>query len=284
MLVYRVFTRLPWPDSYVSKVALVAAVGAALPWALAGIAALAGWARFGLVPLLIATPVAALLVAGLVTALLAPVRDTGARLRRYLDTGARPALPAGYRDEIGRLMTDVGRTVGYLEELLAQSGRAELEDPLTGTLTRGAAEQRLQLELARALRTGQPFCVALVDLDRLKRINDEWGHQAGDRYIGAAAAVLKGSLRQSDWIARWGGDEFLIALWGSSERQAAFALQRTVEALSGLTVSGLDVSISASIGLARAREEDSLESLLERADRALYRAKQQGRDRVETVV
>lgn len=145
-------------------------------------------------------------------------------------------------------------------------------DELTGLPNRRAFESELPRELARARRSGLPLCVIMLDLDGLKQINDAHGHAAGSNAIKRVAAASAASLRSTDMIARWGGDEFGVVLPGSRLDEAGAVAERLRRALRPRP--------TISVGIAQWDGQESVDELVERADGALYRAKRAGRDRV----
>jgi diguanylate cyclase (GGDEF)-like protein len=157
-------------------------------------------------------------------------------------------------------------------------------DSLTGLYLRDYFFRRLGEERARAQRYGGAFAVLMLDLDGLKEINDRQGHLAGDRYLRAFGATLKGRLRGADLGCRYGGDEFCILLPETDLAGAQPIAERIRGAVAGLVVDvpGSSVRATVSIGIASFPEHDSgeLKGLMLRADQALYRAKRAGRDRV----
>jgi diguanylate cyclase (GGDEF)-like protein len=148
-------------------------------------------------------------------------------------------------------------------------------DPLTGLPNRRRWDEEAARMVARAERTGEPLTVALIDLDRFKSYNDAHGHQAGDRLLKSAAAAWRDQLRAGDLLARWGGEEFAVALPGATAEQAVPVLER----LRGATPDGQ----TASAGVAAFTPGASLAELVEQADKALYSAKAAGRDRLQLV-
>lgn len=161
---------------------------------------------------------------------------------------------------------------------------AEL-DPLTGLANRVTMLRELEAELERAGRTGQPCGIALADIDRFKAVNDTHGHTAGDKVLAAAAGRFLSHLRPYDTIYRYGGEEFLICLPNADAATARVVLERLRETLAGEPVpvdAEMALSVTASFGLAMARDGAGLKTLIERADAALYDAKRAGRDRVVT--
>jgi diguanylate cyclase (GGDEF)-like protein len=156
-------------------------------------------------------------------------------------------------------------------------------DALTGLLNRRAIEYLLDREDQRLQRFGDPFSVLLVDIDHFKRINDRLGHAAGDVVLCNVARTLQAKAREVDRVARYGGEEFCIILPHTVHEGALQAAERLREAICQINIPWGDESITVSIstGLACAVEPgETLQSLLSRADEALYRAKAEGRNRV----
>jgi diguanylate cyclase (GGDEF)-like protein len=142
----------------------------------------------------------------------------------------------------------------------------------------------LEQNLAAAQRHGQSFCVALIDLDRFKAINDRFGHLIGDRVLQQFAQIALAAMRSTDSMGRYGGEEFLLVLVGTTPELARNLIERIrvqlVDFDWGTIAHGL--AVHASAGLAGYRPGDSITSLTARADRALYEAKNSGRNRVVT--
>lgn len=152
--------------------------------------------------------------------------------------------------------------------LRAKLDRQIQSDPLTGALNRTGLARQLARELSRADRGGRPLAVAAIDLDRFKAINDRFGHPTGDHTLVSVVAGLKQSLRPVDVIARIGGDEFIVLLPDTSEAAAADIMMRLREE-----------SVAAwSFGVASAQPADTQETLLGRADHALYVQKKKRRN------
>ena len=144
-------------------------------------------------------------------------------------------------------------------------------DLLTGLPNRRGWEDNLEREFSRALRRRSPLCVAVLDLDNFKALNDTEGHQAGDRVLRVSAATWLGLLRDSDILARYGGDEFAVILPDCTPQKDTEIMHRLSESTEGSTCS---------VGVAWAGENDTAQSLIDRADRALYDAKAAGGARV----
>lgn len=158
------------------------------------------------------------------------------------------------------------------------------EDPLTGLTNRRRAEADLRLLLGLALRHGQPFSIAMVDLDHFKVVNDTHGHATGDTVLRGVGACLREAFRREDVVARWGGEEFLLGMYDMAPDQAqrhVGAILKTLRQERFATPSGPAVTVTFSAGIATyPHDGQSVEALCDAADRALYRAKREGRDRV----
>jgi len=158
-------------------------------------------------------------------------------------------------------------------------------DELTGLVNRRAASQRMREELELKQRRSQPeqpaFAVVLMDIDHFKRVNDTFGHAAGDEVLRRFASVAESQVRAGELLSRWGGEEFLMVLPGSSDHAAHMVAERLRERLAREHFGDLaaDLNITFSAGVACCREGDDLDDTVARADRALYEAKGSGRDR-----
>ena len=145
-------------------------------------------------------------------------------------------------------------------------------DPLTGLVNRRGWYERLEVLTARVRRTGESLTLAVADLDHFKKYNDTNGHDAGDELLREFAERTTSSLREVDLVARWGGEEFAIALPGSNADEARIALDRLRRNVPG--------GQTCSFGLATWDGVEPLAGCLARADEALYRAKVAGRNRI----
>ncbi|NNL56963.1 MAG: GGDEF domain-containing protein, partial [Pseudomonadales bacterium] len=165
-------------------------------------------------------------------------------------------------------------------ELQLQRQRNQI-DALTELANRSAYEHRLDVELERFDRYQQDFCLIVADIDHFKVINDSYGHLAGDKVLRLVAQTLHKRLRRVDFIARYGGEEFAIILPATHIDNALSLMQAMGQQIRQCPFhfNNQPLQISLSFGLAAALAGDTAESLFARADRALYSAKQQGRDR-----
>lgn len=157
-------------------------------------------------------------------------------------------------------------------------------DPLTGLYNRRYVLSRLRQALDTLERSGEPVSVALIDIDHFKRINDSWGHQAGDRVLKGFAERMGRELRAIDIAGRYGGEEFLIIFTDATASSALEAAERTRAAMARepfvLTSGAESFSVTLSAGVAEAAPGDDVEDVLARADSALYEAKASGRNQV----
>lgn len=153
-------------------------------------------------------------------------------------------------------------------------------DVLTGISNRRQIEEVLSDETARSLRYGQPLSVILFDLDDFKSLNDDLGHDAGDRALVAVTRLIEPHLRATDHLARWGGEEFLIVATETPVEAAGLLADRVRSAVTDYPLEG-ERHVSASFGVAAYHPGDAPSDLIKRADVALYRAKALGKNRVE---
>jgi diguanylate cyclase (GGDEF)-like protein len=286
---YRALSRAPFPRSYLGKVFLAAFLGTHVPL-LALLAYLVRFRRFGLraslrilsvtVPATLGGTAATLWA---IHALSAPVGLASRALRRYLDSGELPDLPVVYTDRAGRLMADVQYAIERLDKAMGSLEMLASTDHLTGVYNRRAAEERLAEDVARARRGGGTLELALLDLDRLKAVNDRYGHHAGDACLIRFAEVLGRNAREGDWIARWGGDEFLVVTWHAEEEVEATSVERVLGRVAEelrmnpvVLPDGEVALFTFSGGVSRWDSEDDTDLLVSKGDEGLYRSKAAG--------
>lgn len=242
----------------------------------------------------------ALLVVLLVAALI--IERTVVRRISRLDIAARNLSEGQHKqpigdtsaDEIGRLtrtfdvmakriMTHTDTLERQVAERTATLESIAHTDFLTGCLNRRGMMTQLANEKSRLSRLQQKLGVLIVDVDHFKLINDRWGHTAGDVVLTNLAAVLKENVRTYDAVARWGGEEFLIGLFGlHNQEELELIAQKLLAATRSATfiAEGLHIKITISIGAIMASPDDDLDRILSEADKALYVAKTDGRDRI----
>jgi diguanylate cyclase (GGDEF)-like protein len=171
-----------------------------------------------------------------------------------------------------------------LARALAQLQAIATRDELTGLPNRRQMQALMDQELLRSLRHHHDFCIAVVDLDHFKRINDQHGHAAGDAVLRAFAQAGQAALRATDVLARWGGEEFLVLLPDTAMPPALAGMERLRQQVAALRIdvggAAAPLTATVSIGLTGHHRGDTLAQTLERADRLLYQAKAEGRDRI----
>lgn len=173
------------------------------------------------------------------------------------------------------------RTRRRLEEARAALQTMATTDTLTGLANRGALFHRIGQELERHRRSAEPICCVLCDVDHFKRVNDRFGHEEGDRVLKDVAQQFRNTLRAYDVVGRFGGEEFLVILPNtelSAARAIAARLREVVE--TNVRVGGKEPA-TASFGVALCEKGEAVDAFLARADEALYKAKRNGRNRVE---
>ena len=182
----------------------------------------------------------------------------------------------------GRALRMIGTNVDITDRKRIEEAvqSAAQSDPLTGLANRALLSDRLRLALARTRRHGTPVALLYLDIDRFKDINDRFGHAAGDSVLQDFAARLRSSVRATDTVARFGGDEFVVLLEDVKERGHAVRIADKViqEARRPVTLEGCEVVATASVGVAYSDAAVDPEELVKRADAALYEAKAAGRD------
>ena len=199
------------------------------------------------------------------------------------------ALAATDKQQLRAMQTwdrliDLGLDVlqGFADLEVALTAQRAAHDPLTGLPGRAALQQRLQGEQSLVSRQGRPCAVVMLDVDHFKRVNDQHGHQTGDRVLTALARLMRSTLRPYDGVYRYGGEEFVLVLPGATAAQAVRIVDRMRQAIAQRPLvqtqtGGLHISISAGVA---ALTDRAIAQTLRCADLALYNAKAEGRDQV----
>jgi diguanylate cyclase (GGDEF)-like protein len=280
---YALISKWGFPKTYRGKLVLVTFLAAQAPLLATALYLLLGSGaalRASALLVVVALTGAALALLAL-GALLAPVRLTSSAIERYLEDRSKPDLPTDFSDEAGKLMADARHAIEYLDSTIRSLEGLSGTDHLTGLPNRRSGEERLTEDLARAKRSGAFLTVAVVDVDKFKTINDTHGHHAGDLCIRHVAEVIRCSVREGDWLARWGGDEFVLALWEASlfaSPETALGRINAELRRSPVRLSGeVELVLSVSVGARRYAGEDDFRELLAKADAAMYQAKREGR-------
>jgi two-component system cell cycle response regulator len=182
--------------------------------------------------------------------------------------------------EYAKAQLELAQTNLRLRQREAEIVALSLTDQLTGVGNRRRLEQAMALETARARRTGDKLAALMVDLDHFKRVNDTYGHEAGDNVLAAFGRILAKNIRPSDVAARYGGEEFVLLMPHTALAEGAATAERLREALASSRIEPLHEAMTASFGVAEFAPAESGEEFLQRIDKALYAAKESGRDRV----
>ena len=185
-----------------------------------------------------------------------------------------------YSDMLNAMITAKDTIAKLQSDVEALTLRATT-DSLTGVWNRSQIEDRAKRELAMFQRYAHPVSIVFVDLDHFKQINDTWGHAAGDEVLKGVCDVMHASMRATDLLGRWGGEEFILLLPNTGRLNAQLFAERAREALA-LHVFPNAGQVTASFGVATCRSGESFDQWIARADALLYRAKSNGRNRVET--
>lgn len=177
----------------------------------------------------------------------------------------------------------VAARTAELEAANAELAKQARRDPLTGVLNRRGFEPKAQLLFDLGLRGGRPLCICMIDADHFKAVNDTHGHAVGDQVLKGIASALASRMRRTDVLARWGGEEFVLLLPDTSLKAASELAEGLRLAIGSSTWESVG-TVTVSIGLAQIAESDhTLQALIERADRALYHAKDMGRNQVSSL-
>ena len=181
------------------------------------------------------------------------------------------ALDPKFREKITELFSTMHESISLLYE-------AAIHDEKTGLYNNKFFDTMLDIEFEKAKRGRQRLCLFVIDIDFFKKINDAYGHLMADKLLKKLAEILQRSLRKSDIIARFGGEEFFIIFPETSIEKAKFLTSRLREIIkSDKTLKKYSLTISG--GLTEFKKSDTKKTLMKRADKALYKAKNSGRDR-----
>ncbi len=218
-------------------------------------------------------------------------RDEKIKIAEALNSGSNDYICKPYDNEELRARINVGRRVVQLQtdliKRLGQLSRANdtinklaRTDELTGLANRRRFNEKLEEEVYSSRRHGFPLSIIMADIDWFKQVNDEYGHETGDRVLKVFADTMNKITRSEDSPARWGGEEFIVLLPHCSADEAFTVAERMRTGFEEARVEGVKSSLSSSFGIAELKSNETRDRFISRADEALYRAKQEGRNRV----
>ena len=177
------------------------------------------------------------------------------------------------KDEVGELASVLGRMTDELKHLATT-------DRLTQTSNRVKFDEIIPMEMDRARRYGRLLSISFFDIDDFKKVNDTYGHSAGDHVLKTMADIVKKNIRKSTYLFRWGGEEFVIIIPEADVSGAGMLAERIRKTIENYRFEGVG-TVTVSFGITQFKDEDTIDSLLKRADAAVYLAKTNGRNRIE---
>jgi diguanylate cyclase (GGDEF)-like protein len=202
-------------------------------------------------------------------------------MRSITDSNAMQALIFSVAS-VALVLTNFGMVVMTKERADERNRVLAMQDELTGLGNRRHIEEALAQQLAQARRSGRPLALLMIDIDHFKRVNDSFGHLSGDQVLRQLAGCIRSRLRAQDLAGRWGGEEFLVILPETDAQGAAVVAEQLRQAVEGAPFTALDgTRMPLTVSIGRHALDRATEDLVGAADQALYRAKQNGRNRVE---
>lgn len=192
----------------------------------------------------------------------------------------RSRIPDGSPDEIGRIARSFNALLGIAEQLLREKEHLAATDTLTGINNRLRFAQVLDEEAQRKRRNKTPMALVLFDIDHFKQVNDRYGHNIGDDILKRLTRLVKTEIRNTDFFGRWGGEEFILLLRDDNCDAAFAAAEKLRKLIAATKFPGVDTVITCSFGVTAWEEADTADSLVSRADHALYASKNHGRNQV----
>ncbi len=187
------------------------------------------------------------------------------------------------RSELKKTVENLNISQSELEKSLAIIQEIAIHDELTGFYNRRHLMELLENEKNRSLRGNSTFTIAMLDIDHFKQVNDTYGHQAGDEVLRRISAAIKNTMRNTDFCGRYGGEEFVLVLIQTDLKEAMICAERMLTNIEKCRFPdiGDGFRITASIGLSQYQMREEIDTMIARADRSMYRAKEGGRNRLE---
>ena len=198
------------------------------------------------------------------------------------DTGTMEYM-GSMNQEMSRLSRELSKQKSELEKAYARINELISTDYLTGLASRKYLHESFQKAVSYFKRTGTPMTLIMADLDYFKKVNDQYGHLAGDKVLVQVSRLIRRIARSEDLIGRFGGEEFIIVLMGTNQQGGVVFAERLRQKTEKMKITGIPHAITISVGVTELLATDSVDTAIQRADEALYRAKNAGRNRVEVL-
>ena len=217
----------------------------------------------------------------LIRSIVRPLNKAVTHFKNISEGNMNENISVSSQDEIGQVLSGLAAMQGKLKILISELDQLARTDELTGARNRRRFEETVETEMDRLRRYGQRLSLMILDVDHFKKINDLYGHSIGDQVLIDLSNTIRSSLRVSDSLTRWGGEEFIILCPNTTAETVSKLAERLRKEVSSIEFQKVG-NITLSFGVAECGAEETWEQWLHRADEALYLAKSGGRDRVKT--
>ena len=217
----------------------------------------------------------------LIRSIVRPLNKAVTHFKHISEGNMNENISVSSQDEIGQVLSELAAMQGKLKILISDLDQLARTDELTGAWNRRRFEETVETEMDRLRRYGQRLSLMILDVDHFKKINDLYGHSIGDQVLIDLSNTIRSSLRVSDSLTRWGGEEFIILCPNTTAETVSKLAERLRKEVSSIEFQKVG-NITLSFGVAECGAEETWEQWLHRADEALYLAKSGGRDRVKT--
>ena len=218
----------------------------------------------------------------LIRSIVRPLNKAVTHFKQISDGNMNENISVSSQDEIGQVLSGLAAMQGKLKIMITALDQLARTDELTGAWNRRRFEESVETEMDRLRRYGQRLSLMILDVDHFKKINDLYGHSIGDQVLIDLSNTIRVSLRASDSLTRWGGEEFVILCPNTTAEIVSKLAERLRKEIASIKFQKVG-SITLSFGVAECGAEETWEQWLHRADEALYLAKSSGRDQVKTI-
>ncbi|TDI82443.1 MAG: diguanylate cyclase [Betaproteobacteria bacterium] len=218
----------------------------------------------------------------LIRSIVRPLNKAVIHFKRIANGNLDENISVSRQDEIGQVLSELAAMQGKLKIMIGELDRLASTDKLTGAWNRRRFEEIIETEMDRLRRYGNRLSLMILDVDHFKKINDHYGHATGDQVLVDLSNTIRSSLRSSDSLTRWGGEEFVILCPNTTLSIVSKLAERLRKKIATINFQQVE-SITVSFGVAECGPSETWEQWLHRADEALYLAKSGGRDQVKAV-